>query len=455
MTAAGVTTHYLMDGDRPLSADAAGNVTYYLYGLGAISEKTASWSYSLSDGSNTPRQLTNSTGAITLSASYTPWGDTLTTSGTGNFTYGYFGGVMDAATGLIYVGNGQYYDPQTGRFLTRDAKPNQNNPYTPIDPTSALFAPLALLAMVFGNKKKRGKWDSLVILLVLGMAVGMSLAACGGSGTPTPPPSRPDPSPVTPAPSKTPEPPGNNPGSTPNDPGSATPSPVPCPTPTLIPTGTPISPTPTPDNEPWKHDPDYRYDPSSKSIPGWGADWWVESIRQDRTKHVWKWICTSGGWWGAGKCPPLREMLAPFLLNFEIGEFWDDAKADNGRGNWAIHIVSTTIRFRFGDGELPNDPKLSDALATSLSTFTSFVNPDRRQSIDFNEEDWRLLTNYPPLPIMHSEMDSVFDQHQDVVRKDNQPVIFWWDAADGDNNTNHQLYDTFTRRDGYWIKFGY
>ena len=182
MTAAGVTTHYLMDGDRPLSADAAGNVTYYLYGLGAISEKTASWSYSLSDGSNTPRQLTNSTGAITLSASYTPWGDTLTTSGTGNFTYGYFGGVMDAATGLIYVGNGQYYDPQTGRFLTRDAKPNQNNPYTPIDPTSALFAPLALLAMVYSSKKKRGKWDSLVILLVLGMAVGMSLAACAGEG---------------------------------------------------------------------------------------------------------------------------------------------------------------------------------------------------------------------------------------------------------------------------------
>ena len=31
---------------------------------------------------------------------------------------------MDAATGLLYVGNGQYYDPATGRFLThgREAK---------------------------------------------------------------------------------------------------------------------------------------------------------------------------------------------------------------------------------------------------------------------------------------------------------------------------------------------
>ena len=32
---------------------------------------------------------------------------------------GYFGGMLDAATGLIYLGNGQYWDPETGRFLTR------------------------------------------------------------------------------------------------------------------------------------------------------------------------------------------------------------------------------------------------------------------------------------------------------------------------------------------------
>jgi len=85
--------------------------------------------------------------------------DTLETHGTGSFTQGYFGGItlapparagVDAATGLIYVGNGQYYDPATGRFLTRDARPEQNNPYTPIDPTSALLGPLALLALAYG-----------------------------------------------------------------------------------------------------------------------------------------------------------------------------------------------------------------------------------------------------------------------------------------------------------------
>ena len=33
MDAAGVIAHYVMDGDRPLSAESAGNTTFYLYGL--------------------------------------------------------------------------------------------------------------------------------------------------------------------------------------------------------------------------------------------------------------------------------------------------------------------------------------------------------------------------------------------------------------------------------------
>jgi len=70
-------------------------------------------------------------GEITLASSYTPWGDTLSVSGKGNFTFGYFGGVMDTATGLLYVGNGQYYDPSTGRFLSRNVNPNSTNPYAP------------------------------------------------------------------------------------------------------------------------------------------------------------------------------------------------------------------------------------------------------------------------------------------------------------------------------------
>ena len=122
--------------------------------------------------------LCNSSGEITLSARYTPWGDTLELNGTGNFAFGYFGGVLDAATGLIYVGNGQYYDPQTGRFLTRDARPNNTNPYVPWDPSGAIIAPLGIVALFAGRKKKGSKVGTfLVLLLVLG-SVGMTLAAC-------------------------------------------------------------------------------------------------------------------------------------------------------------------------------------------------------------------------------------------------------------------------------------
>jgi len=127
-------------------------------------------------------------GQITFSARYTPWGDTLQSSGTGNFTIGYLGGLMDTSTGLLYVGNGNYYDQTTGRFLNRNAKPDQTNPYVPWggNPTGALFTPLALLSLVYSRKKKRGTLDMIIVLVVLSAAMSMSLTACTG-GTPPPP----------------------------------------------------------------------------------------------------------------------------------------------------------------------------------------------------------------------------------------------------------------------------
>ncbi|MFH2102932.1 MAG: hypothetical protein ABIJ39_06205, partial [Chloroflexota bacterium] len=129
-----VTTRYVVDplhNSQPLTATALGQSNVYLYGYQPIAEYTDAWSYSLPDGTGTPRQLTDAAGAVTLAGSYTPWGDVLDYSGSGNFTWGYFGGLMDAATGLLYVGNGQYYDPATGRFLTREVQPENTNPYVP------------------------------------------------------------------------------------------------------------------------------------------------------------------------------------------------------------------------------------------------------------------------------------------------------------------------------------
>jgi len=61
-----VTTQYELDNGRVLAADTGDLTTFYLYGLGPMAELTDAWSYSLPDGSNTPRQLTAvSTGSTT------------------------------------------------------------------------------------------------------------------------------------------------------------------------------------------------------------------------------------------------------------------------------------------------------------------------------------------------------------------------------------------------------
>ncbi|GAB4466914.1 MAG: hypothetical protein Kow0070_30070 [Anaerolineales bacterium] len=181
MDAASVIAHYVMDGNRPLTAESNGNTTFYLYGLGTIGEKTTAWNYSLPDGTNTPRQLTNSNGKITLSSLYTPLGDTLNTFGTGNFSFGYLGGVLDATTGLIYVGNGQYYDPSTGRFLTWDVYPNSAHPYVPWNPIGAIVGPLGLIALVFGRRKKGSKAGTFLVLVLGVGSVGITLAGCGSA----------------------------------------------------------------------------------------------------------------------------------------------------------------------------------------------------------------------------------------------------------------------------------
>jgi len=177
-----LTSHYLLDGQTTIAATADGQTTYYLSGMG---EYQADWRYYLADGMGNVRQVIDAQGQVAGTRSFTPWGEILSQSGQDDLTAGYLGGMLDAATGLIYIGNGQYYDPATGRFLTRDANPSQTNPYVPwkSDPAGAMLAPLALLAMVYGRKKKRGKWDQLVILLVLCGTVGISLSACGPQPT--------------------------------------------------------------------------------------------------------------------------------------------------------------------------------------------------------------------------------------------------------------------------------
>ena len=180
MTAADVTTEYVVDNGQVLEAIAQGHTTRYLYGVGLIGEQTDSWAYDLADGTNTPRQLVDASAAVTFAARYTPWGDTLESHGTGNFSSGYFGALMDQGTGLLYVGNGQYYDPTTGRFLDR-SNPNSTNPYVPWggNPSAAFMAPLVLLPLLYSRGKKGSKWATFLVVLLFSLTAGLYISACG------------------------------------------------------------------------------------------------------------------------------------------------------------------------------------------------------------------------------------------------------------------------------------
>ncbi len=324
-----VTTQYTLDtawSGYPLVADADGQSTFYFYGRGAVAEKTTAWSYYLKDGQGTARQLADPSGLVTLARTFTPWGETLEqadpgSGGDGDLAWGYFGGYMDAATGLLYVGNGQYYAPATGRFLTR--QPGRINPYVPwSDPLGSSVGVLGLLGMLRRRKRKRkgklSRLDMLALLLVV-LAGGASLAACDGAAPvgPSPiPPTQPPGDTLTPSPA-----PSVTPSLTPSPAPSVTPSLTPVPPPTGTPILTPtfctptVTPSPTPsDSQSWQEDPDVNNwgDPSNTN-----HEWDME-----RARRVWRWICNSGGWWGAG-CPGAYD-LTVWLLWQEGGGLLND-----------------------------------------------------------------------------------------------------------------------------------
>ena len=115
----------------------------------------------------------------------------------------YISTLTDFATGLMYIGNGQYFDPETGRFLTRGVFPNSPNPYVPWNPIGTILGPLGLVSANYARKRiKRvaavgflalfleacGRILLIVAVIIL---VAITLNACGThnaqDGVDTPP----------------------------------------------------------------------------------------------------------------------------------------------------------------------------------------------------------------------------------------------------------------------------
>jgi RHS repeat-associated protein len=131
-TANGITTRYLVEDDlnptglpQVLDEIVGGVVTRtYTYGLNRISEDQVvnnTWTTSFYgyDGAGNVRQLTDPSGAITDSYEYDAFGNEFKLSGTTPNSYLYRGEQYDSDLGLYYL-RARYYNPLSGRFLSRD-----------------------------------------------------------------------------------------------------------------------------------------------------------------------------------------------------------------------------------------------------------------------------------------------------------------------------------------------
>jgi RHS repeat-associated protein len=143
------TTYYLVDDLNPTGypqvvEELQGGtvIRQYTYGLQRINQNqqiSGAWTPSFYgyDGGGNVRQLTNSAGTVTDSYEYDAFGNEFTVSGSTPNNYLYRGEQFDTDLGLYYL-RARYYNPLTGRFMSRD----QNDPQlidsdgVPTDPAS-------------------------------------------------------------------------------------------------------------------------------------------------------------------------------------------------------------------------------------------------------------------------------------------------------------------------------
>jgi RHS repeat-associated protein len=196
-TVNGVTTRYLVDDLNPtgyaqvVEEVTAGAVTrQYTYGLQRISQTQQianAWTPAFYgyDGGGTVRLLTDGTGTVTDTYDYDAWGNIVNVTGSTPNVYLYRGEQYDSDLGL-YSLRARYYNPLTGRFLTRDpadAVPPipqtiqkysyaDADPVGKLDPTGRVTARATERAMLYN-------WSATETTVVAGLAAGLRACAAG------------------------------------------------------------------------------------------------------------------------------------------------------------------------------------------------------------------------------------------------------------------------------------
>ncbi len=90
----------------------------YLYGNGRIAQAGSTTEYFLGDALGSVRQLADSASVVMLTQSYSPYGETISSMGSGASAYQFTGESRDA-NGLTYL-RARYYNSGDGRFVSRD-----------------------------------------------------------------------------------------------------------------------------------------------------------------------------------------------------------------------------------------------------------------------------------------------------------------------------------------------
>ena len=163
----GVQTNYLVTPgslSKVLAEyDSNGQVaTDYTYGLGLVrSTQAGSDSFYHTDGLGSVRMLTDTTGLVSDTYTYDAYGMSLSNS---DGSYQFAGERRDAETGLDYL-RARYYDPELGRFISKDAFAGflndpmsmhdyqyaHANPVNNTDPTGYFTLTEAVTAISFGG----------------------------------------------------------------------------------------------------------------------------------------------------------------------------------------------------------------------------------------------------------------------------------------------------------------
>jgi RHS repeat-associated protein len=126
-TNASVVTRYVVDPNASLprvlmETTATGTpIAYYVYGQGLISRESGTYQTYHYDLRGSTLKLTNSTGVVTDSYRYGPYGELVATTGTTANPFRYNGrdGVMTEPNGLYFM-RARYYLPEARRFVSRD-----------------------------------------------------------------------------------------------------------------------------------------------------------------------------------------------------------------------------------------------------------------------------------------------------------------------------------------------